>query len=47
MVSGTTDVQLAKRALAYGAFDYITKPVGVPYLLQSLEAALASKRLGA
>lgn len=47
MVSGITDVELAKRALAYGAFDYVTKPVDVPYLLRSLEAALASKRLGA
>jgi DNA-binding NtrC family response regulator len=47
MVSGITDVETSKRALAYGAFDYITKPVDMDYLLQSLETALIMKRLAA
>jgi DNA-binding NtrC family response regulator len=41
MVSGTGDVETAKRALAVGAFDYVTKPVDFGYLLQSLESAFA------
>jgi CheY-like chemotaxis protein len=41
MVSGTGDVEIAKRALAFGAFDYVTKPVDFAYLLQSLDNALA------
>jgi two-component system, chemotaxis family, CheB/CheR fusion protein len=45
MVSGITDVELAKRALAYGAFDYVTKPVDMEYLLRSLEMALSMKGL--
>jgi two-component system, OmpR family, KDP operon response regulator KdpE len=45
MVSGITDVELAKRALAYGAFDYVTKPVDLEYLLRSLETALSMKGL--
>ena len=44
MVSGSSDVELAKRALAYGAFDYVTKPVDMTYLLQSLDAAVTAKR---
>ena len=44
MVSGSTDVELSKRALAYGAFDYVTKPVDTEYLLRSLEAAMIMKR---
>ncbi len=47
MVSGITDVELSKRALAQGAFDYITKPVDMDYLLQSLETAISMKRLEA
>lgn len=45
MISGLTDVGLAKLALAQGAFDYITKPIDLDYLLQSLEIALAMKQL--
>ena len=44
MVSGSTDVELSKRALAYGAFDYVTKPGDMEYLLRSLEAAMIMKR---
>ena len=43
MVSGQGDLDLAKRALAYGAFDYITKPVDPAYLTVSLQVALAWK----
>ena len=45
MVSGTTDVEVSRRALAYGAFDYVTKPVDVEYLQRSIETALMMKRL--
>jgi len=45
MVSGITDVELSKRALAQGAFDYVTKPVDMDYLLRSLETAMSMKRL--
>ena len=45
MVSGISDVELAKRALAHGAFDFVTKPVDLDYLLRSLETALSMKRL--
>jgi len=41
MISGVTDVALSKRALAYGAFDYVTKPIDAPYLLQTIDTALA------
>jgi len=30
----------AKRALAYGAFDYVVKPIDLQYLSRSIEAAL-------
>jgi len=40
MVSGTTDTDLSKRALAAGAFDYVTKPIDFAYLTQSLETAV-------
>jgi DNA-binding NtrC family response regulator len=45
MVSGTGDVEIAKRALAFGAFDYVTKPVDFGYLLQSLDNALTLRGL--
>jgi CheY-like chemotaxis protein len=40
MVSGTVDETLARRALAEGAFDYVTKPIDFARLTQSLEAAV-------
>jgi two-component system CheB/CheR fusion protein len=46
MVSGTSDVEVAKRALAAGAFDYVTKPVDLERLLQSVETAVAMSGLG-
>ena len=47
MVSGTTNEVIAKRALAYGAFDYITKPIDLSRLARVIEAALTMKELGA
>ncbi len=47
MVSGQSDLELAKRALAYGAFDYVAKPIDLAYLSLSVEAALAWKGLAA
>lgn len=40
MVSGAGEREAASIALAYGAFDYIAKPVNLPYLAASLEMAL-------
>jgi len=45
MVSGQADLQLAKRALAYGAFDYVAKPVDPAHLALVIAAALAWKGL--
>jgi DNA-binding NtrC family response regulator len=45
MVSGTMNVELARRALAAGAFDYVTKPVDLPRLLESIETAFAMRAL--
>jgi DNA-binding NtrC family response regulator len=45
MVSGTSDVALAQRTLARGAFDYVTKPVDLEHLAQSVETAVMMKRL--
>ena len=45
IVSGITNVEVAREALAHGAFDYVTKPVDVAYLTQSIETALTMKRL--
>ena len=44
MITGSTDLELSKRALAYGAFDYVAKPVDLAYLLLSLDAAVTAKR---
>jgi two-component system, sensor histidine kinase and response regulator len=45
MVSGTVDENLAKRALAEGAFDYVTKPIDFARLTQSLETAVMMNQL--
>ena len=47
MVSGQADLEVARRALAYGAFDYVAKPIDLGYLSLSVEAALAWKGLEA
>jgi CheY-like chemotaxis protein len=40
MVSGVSDMSLAKQALAYGAFDFVTKPVDFKRLLKTIRLAL-------
>ena len=45
MVSGITNLEVSRRSLAYGAFDYVAKPVDVDYLQRSLETAVMMKRL--
>lgn len=45
MISGTDDEAIAKRTLAFGAFDYLVKPIDFDYLEQSLASALAMKTL--
>jgi DNA-binding NtrC family response regulator len=45
MVSGTTNEEMAKRALALGAFDYVVKPVDFVYLDNCIAAALAMKQV--
>lgn len=40
MVSGAGEGEAARVCLAYGAFDFISKPVNLPYLAASLEMAL-------
>ncbi len=40
MISATEDAATAKRALSYGAFDYVVKPIDQTYLIRSIEAAL-------
>jgi CheY-like chemotaxis protein len=45
MVSGTADLEVAKRALAAGAFDYATKPVDLSRLLETIETAVATTTL--
>src|SRR5712691_5259769 len=44
MVSGVTDTEISRRALANGAFDYAVKPVDIAYLGQSVETAMAMSR---
>lgn len=42
MITGTEDVEVARRALSYGAFDYVKKPLDLVYLRRSIEAALGT-----
>lgn len=39
MMSGTSDVATARRSLAYGAFDYLAKPVDIGRLRELMAAA--------
>ena len=41
MVSGHSDVEIAKQTLARGAFDYVVKPIDVAYLMRSIDTAVA------
>lgn len=45
MLSGITDEARARRALAFGAFDYIPKPFAAAHLLQTIEMILAQRAL--
>jgi DNA-binding response OmpR family regulator len=45
MLSGQTDVELAKRTLSFGAFDYVTKPVDFAHLAESVGAAITMTRV--
>jgi DNA-binding response OmpR family regulator len=40
MMSGKADLEEAKRALALGAFDYVTKPFDLAYLDQAIKTAV-------
>jgi CheY-like chemotaxis protein len=42
MVTGNVDEEEARRLLARGAFDYVTKPVDIAYLRQAITAAAAT-----
>jgi DNA-binding response OmpR family regulator len=43
MLTGNTDVEVARRLLDQGAFDYIAKPFQLERLRHVLEAAMASR----
>ena len=45
MVSGTPNAEVASRALAYGAFDFVAKPIDLAHLERSLETAMTMKGL--
>jgi CheY-like chemotaxis protein len=45
MVSASADEDVARRALAHGAFDYIVKPVDLTYLERSLETAVTMRAM--
>ncbi len=47
MVSGVATVEMAKLALARGAFDYVGKPIDFAYLTQAIATAVAMKRVEA
>jgi len=36
MITGVTEEEIGRRAMALGAFDYIVKPLDLPYLERSL-----------
>lgn len=45
MVSGSDDPDVIRRVLARGAFDYVIKPVDWPYMIGTIETAVAMKRM--
>jgi DNA-binding response OmpR family regulator len=45
MVGVITDVEIARRGLARGAFDFVVKPLDPDTLSESIEAALTLRRL--
>ena len=47
MVSGNDDVQLMKKAITLGAFDYLLKPIDFGYLSRALDQMIRSRtRIG-
>jgi len=44
MISDVDTAEVAQRALTYGAFDYVKKPVDLAYLQHSLEIAVRMKK---
>ena len=40
IISGHSDVQLAIHSLTHGAFDFLIKPIDLPYLKRKIESAL-------
>src|SRR5256885_2388526 len=47
MISGSANIDVLKRSLAFGAHDYVTKPFEISSLSRAIETALAMKRLAA
>ena len=45
MVCESANVELARRTLAFGAFDYLKKPVDGALLGQAIESVLAMRRI--
>jgi CheY-like chemotaxis protein len=47
MISGAANEDVLKRSLAFGAHDYVTKPIEISSLSRAIETALAMRRLEA
>src|SRR5882762_7977347 len=47
MISGSANLDVLKRSLAFGAHDYVTKPFEISSLSRAIETALAMRRLEA
>ena len=45
MISGSANLDVLKRSLAFGAHDYVTKPFEISSLSRAIETALAMRRL--
>lgn len=43
MLSANSDIDMARRTLSQGAFDYVTKPIGFAHLAMVVEAAIARR----
>ena len=46
MVTGLTEEEIGRQAMRDGAFDYITKPLDLPYLEKSLWYKITTMELG-
>jgi DNA-binding NtrC family response regulator len=47
MISGSTEPKIAEHALAFGAFDYVAKPIDFARLGATLDSAVALRRVQA